>query len=98
MLSMVPLPIEDGEDWERSNDAEHPESSPSSAWGGGPPGDSPVVEGPPPSRALLRRHHAGVSSPSFAIFSRHTSGASVWTFWPSESTATVTGKFSTSNS
>ena len=35
---------------------------------------------------------------SLAIFSFHTSGASWWTFLPSESTATVTGMSSTVNS
>ncbi|CAN5558679.1 hypothetical protein BH10PSE14_BH10PSE14_44220 [soil metagenome] len=35
---------------------------------------------------------------SRAIFSFHTSGASWWTFAPSLSTATVTGKSLTSNS
>ncbi len=38
------------------------------------------------------------SKPSRAILSFHTSGASWWTFAPEESTATVTGKSTTSNS
>ncbi len=41
---------------------------------------------------------AGNNNPSFAIFSRHTNGASWWTLFPSLSTATVTGKSLTSNS
>ena len=42
--------------------------------------------------------HAPSRRPSFLIFSCHTSGARRWTFWPSLSTATVTGMSATSNS
>ena len=44
------------------------------------------------------RDHAPTSSPSRAIFSVQTKGASWWTLLPSASTATVTGKSDTSNS
>ena len=44
------------------------------------------------------RGHAFSRRPSFLIFSCHTSGARRWTFWPSLSTATVTGMSCTSNS
>lgn len=50
------------------------------------------------SEGAVAPGQAGWSSFSLAIFSRHTSGASWWTFWPSASTATVTGKSATSNS
>ena len=52
---------------------------------------SPSLDGEDEGQAFSR-------SPSFLIFSCHTSGARRWTFWPSLSTATVTGMSCTSNS
>lgn len=65
------------------------------------PAELGKAQRPPLQRLLVKFTYLGnafSSNRSRAILSRHTSGASVWTFLPSASTATVTGKSLTSNS